>query len=130
MRLSLAGVAATVALTLSPVAHADLSSAQAGCYIDTPAFDVLRPNSCFTVGRTRTTALFGVLGLDQSGGRYTVQYLDGTCTSIFYTTQEGWVCSRPISVWQTITQRVRVIDNQTGFVSPILSATATYESNQ
>ncbi|WP_163989875.1 hypothetical protein [Pyxidicoccus caerfyrddinensis] len=42
------------------------------------------------------TAVFGVLGLDQTSGRYNVIWLDGTCDSTYYTVQEGSICIRDI----------------------------------
>lgn len=107
----------------------DLSTAAAGCYVDTPAWDVATPSWCETVSSaSKTTAVFSVLGIDQSSGRYSVQYLDNTCTSIFYTVNEGLVCTRPIRPHQYVTQRVQVTDTVTG-QSRIMSATAYYEQN-
>jgi len=137
MKHGIAGVVAVAALSWSLVAQAEeasaaqglsVSGAQAGCYVDTSGFDVLSAGSCFGMGPRSGQAVFGVLGIDQSGGRYTVQWLDGTCSYIGYSAQEGSYCVRNIS-WGMTTQRVRVIDTWTGIVSPILSATAEYETN-
>ncbi|NMO19659.1 hypothetical protein HPC49_19795 [Pyxidicoccus fallax] len=73
-------------------------------------------------------AVFVVMGLDQTGGRYTVQWLDGTCNYIGYSVQEGSYCTRNI-YWGVTQQRVQVIDNWTGAVSPILTAYAEYETD-
>jgi hypothetical protein len=112
-----------------PMQPMSLSTAAAGCYVDTPAWDVATPNWCETISSaTRTTAVFSVLGLDQSSGHYIVQYLDNTCASIFYTVNEGLVCTRSIRPYQYVTQRVQVTDTVTG-QSRIMSATARYERN-
>jgi hypothetical protein len=129
MKSSLAGVAAVAAVLSAPAAFAQsVSSAEAGCYVDTSAFDSLSAGGCFGMGSWSGTAVFGVLGLDQTGGRYNVIWLDGTCNYIGYSVQEGSYCRRNIS-WGTTTQRVQVVDTWTGTVSPILYATAEYESN-
>jgi hypothetical protein len=112
--------------TQEPMQRMDLSTAAAGCYVDTPAWDVATPNWCeSTSGASKTTVVFSVLGIDQSSGRYTIQYLDNTCASIHYTVSEGLVCSRPIRHFQYVTQRVQVTDTTTG-QSRIMSATASY----
>jgi hypothetical protein len=138
MKRLLTGVAIAAVMTFShatqaeeksqdPMQLLDLSSAAAGCYVDTPAWDVATADSCEAFSSaSSTTAVFSVLGLDQSSGRYTIQYLDNTCASIFYTTNEGLVCTRPIGSYQSISQRVQVTDTVTG-QSRIMSATAYYE---
>lgn len=140
MRRSLARVAVTATLTLGFTALAEeaesaqletlnLPGASAGCYVDTPAFDVATPDSCFaTLNRSSTVAIFSVLGLDQSSGRYSIQYLNNTCETVSYTTSEGWVCKRTIYPYSDITQWVQVTDTQTG-ASATFSATARYEYN-
>lgn len=137
MKPSLAGIAAVAAVMSSLVVHAEessgnqglnVSSAQAACYVDSSAFDQLQAEGCFGMGPFSGTAVFGVVGLDQSGGRYNVTWLDGTCNWIGYTVQEGSICVRSI-YWGVTTQRVQVIDTWTGTVSPILYATAEYETN-
>lgn len=69
MRRLVAGVAVTASLTLGFTARAEeaqslqpqtlnLSSAVAGCYVDTPAFDVASSGYCFAVlDAASTTAL-------------------------------------------------------------------------
>lgn len=112
-----------------PMQPMDLSSAAAGCYVDTPAWDVATPDWCETISSaSQTTVVFSVLGIDQSSGRYTIQYLDNTCASINHTVSEGWICLRPIRPYQYVTQRVQVTDTATG-QSRIMSATAYYTQN-
>ncbi|WP_251359312.1 hypothetical protein [Kangiella sp. TOML190] len=107
----------------------NLSAATGACYIDTPRFDRLRPNKCYGITSPggQSIATFGVLGLDQSSGQFTVQYLGGTCDTILYTTQEGLVCNRVIYAGQNLTQRAKVTDNTTG-QSKTVTATAIYFS--
>jgi hypothetical protein len=138
MKSLLTGVVIAAVMTFSQASQAevksqdpmqplDLSSAAAGCYVDTPAWDVATPDWCEGISTaSTTTAVFSVLGLDQSSGRYTIQYLDNTCANIFYTLNEGLVCTRPIRRYQQISQRVQVTDTVTG-QSRIMSATAYYE---
>ncbi|RKG67641.1 hypothetical protein D7V80_15340 [Corallococcus sp. CA054B] len=142
MRRLLAGVSAVAAMSLSSVAWAEesrpsapeglqslgASDAVAACYVDTFAWDVLSGGSCFAMGSPfATTVVFGVLGIDQSGGRYVVQFLDGTCESNGYTLDEGNICLRTIGRNQTVSQRVQVYDTWTAEWSGILTAYASYE---
>ncbi len=108
---------------------AGLESARAACYIDTSAWDVATPYYCSAIvwWQPKATAVFSVVGIDQSAGRYQITYLDNKCARVWYTTQEGWVCSRSIGPFRDYPQRVQVTDLQTG-QSVILSATANYET--
>ncbi|MBN8226738.1 hypothetical protein JYK02_04365 [Corallococcus macrosporus] len=140
MRRLLAGVSAVAAMSLSSAVWASESRAPEGiqslgagdavaaCYVDTPAWEYLQPGSCFSMGSAYTTqVVFGVQGIDQSGGRYVVQFLDGTCQSTGYTLDEGNICLRTISRYQTLSQRVQVYDTWTGQWSGVLTAYASYE---
>jgi hypothetical protein len=139
MKRMLTGAVITVAMMFSlpsqaveksqePMQTLNLSSAEAGCYVDTPAWDVATPGFCEGYSSaSQTTAVFSVLGIDQSSGRYLIQYLDNTCSSVFYTVNEGWVCTRTIRPYRLVSQRVQVTDTATG-QSVILRATAYYEN--
>ncbi|MHA7632729.1 hypothetical protein [Corallococcus sp. M7] len=141
MRRLLAGVSAVAALSLSSTAWAEAvrpapegiqslgaGDAVAACYVDTFAWDYLSAGSCFAMGSPyTTTVVFGIQGIDQSGSRYVVQFLDGTCESTGYTLDEGNICLRTISRYQTLSQRVQVYDTWTAEWSGILTAYATYE---
>ena len=127
MKCTLSRIVVGTIMALSMASHPALADTMAGCYVDSPALDTARPNFCEGVGTSRTgTAVFEVMGIDQSTGRYTIQYLDGTCASVFYTRNEGWVCFRSVGNRHSITQRVSVTDTSTG-VTQIPSATASYE---
>ncbi len=108
---------------------AGLESARAACYIDTTAWDVATPDYCSAIvwWQPKATAVFSVVGIDQSSGRYQLTYLDNKCSRVWYTTQEGWLCSRSIGPFRDHLQRVQVTDLQTG-QSVILSAIANYET--
>ncbi|WP_375760781.1 hypothetical protein [Corallococcus exercitus] len=140
MRRLLAGFSAVAAMSLSSAVWAEESrppegiqalgagDAVAACYVDTSAWEVLMPGSCFSMASPYTTqVVFGVQGIDQSGGRYVVQFLDGTCESTGYTLDEGNICLRTIRHYQTLSQRVQVYDTWTGQWSGILTAEASYE---
>ncbi|EAU69965.1 hypothetical protein [Stigmatella aurantiaca] len=140
MKRMLTGAAITATMVFSlpsqaeeqsqdPMQTLNLFSAVAGCYVDTPAWDVATPGQCEAISNaSQTTAVFSVLGIDQSSGRYAIQYLDNTCASIFYTVNEGLVCTRTIRAYQFVSQRVQITDTVTG-QSYIQSATAHYEKN-
>ncbi|QSQ24331.1 hypothetical protein JY651_05030 [Pyxidicoccus parkwayensis] len=108
---------------------AGIESARAACYIDTTSWDAATPDYCSAIvwWQRQATAVFSVIGLDQASGRYQITYLDNKCSRVWYTTQEGWLCSRTIGPFRDYTQRVQVTDLQTG-QSVILSAIAQYET--
>ncbi|HEY9031261.1 MAG TPA: hypothetical protein VIM93_07860 [Kangiella sp.] len=117
-----------MANTYSVQSSSNLGDAAAACYIDTTGWDEARADRCF--GSTFTingdsTAVFSVIGVNQSSSQFNVEYLDNTCDSIMNTTQEGKVCLRAIGPGQKLTQRVRVTDNYTG-QSVVLDAVANY----
>jgi len=57
---------------------AGLESARAACYSDTTAWDVATPDYCSAIvwWQSKATAVFSVVGIDQSSGRYQLTYLD------------------------------------------------------
>lgn len=104
------------------------ADAVAACYVDTPAWDYLSAGSCMAMGSDSWRYVtFGVLGIDQSGGRYVIQFLDGTCFAAGYSSDEGYTCLQTVSHYQTVTQRMQVYDTWTGQWSGILTAYASYE---
>ncbi|MBN9683675.1 MULTISPECIES: hypothetical protein [unclassified Corallococcus] len=141
MRRLFAGVSAVAALSLSSAAWAadtlpapegiqslGASDAVAACYVDTFAWDYLSAGSCGALGSDSWRYVtFGVLGIDQSGGRYVIQFLDGTCSYAGYSPDEGYTCLQTISHYQTVSQRMQVYDTWTDQWSGILTAYASYE---
>ncbi|NOK16557.1 hypothetical protein [Corallococcus carmarthensis] len=142
MRRLFLGVAAVAAMSLSSAAWAGeprpapaqgIQSLGAGdavpaCYVDTPAWDYLSAGSCMALGTDGWRYVtFGVLGIDQSGGRYVIQFLDGTCSSPGYSSDEGYTCLQTVYLNQMVTQRMQVYDTWTGQWSGILTAYASYE---
>lgn len=126
--LTLGFSSASSANDYSVQSASNLNDATAACYIDTPAWDVPSENRCFTSNFAvsgSSVAIFSVLGVNQTSGQFTVQYLDGTCDSIINTVQEGKVCQRSINSGQKLKQRVRVTDNYSG-QSVVLHASASY----
>lgn len=127
--------ALTLGLSVSAMANnysiqssSNLNDATAACYIDTPAWDEATANRCGTSTYAisgDSTAVFSVIGINQSSGQFSVQYLDNTCDSVMNTSQEGKVCLRAIGPGEKIKQRVKVTDNYSG-QSVTLYATATY----
>lgn len=106
----------------------NLDNAEAGCYVDTPAWDTPTAGRCGASGTApSSTVAFVVLGVNQdlSQSQFTVEYLDNTCDSVNYYSQEGWVCQRTINPLQILTQRVKVTDNYTG-QSKTMTARARY----
>ncbi|MBD3667923.1 MAG: hypothetical protein HUJ16_08190 [Kangiella sp.] len=117
-----------MANTYSVQSSSNLGDAAAACYIDTPAWDEATANRCGTSTLAisgDSTAVFSVIGINQSSGQFSIQYLDNTCDSIMNTSQEGKVCLRAISPGEKLKQRVQVTDNNTG-QSVVLYALANY----
>lgn len=117
-------------MSLSPMAQANVSSAMPACYVDTWAWDYLSAYGCAASASPYSTiATFGVLGIDQSGGRYVIEFLDGTCEQEGPGGTDGYICNRTISHGQSISQRMRVYDTWTSQWSGILTAHASYDTD-
>ena len=130
MRRLLPGVAVAVAMSLSSTAQADVLSAMPACYVDTWGWDYLTAYGCTANASPSTTIVtFGVLGIDQSGGRYIIEFLDGTCDQVGNGGHDGYICNRIIYHGQTFSQRMRVYDTWTNQWSSILPASASYYSD-
>ncbi|NTX01716.1 MULTISPECIES: hypothetical protein [unclassified Myxococcus] len=137
MHRSLAGVAVAAAMSLSSAVLAEeprasepqglnVSSAMPACFVDTPNWDYLSAYACSASGSAYSTIVsWGVLGIDQTGGRYTIQFLD-SCYGHGYYQDTGYSCMTVINKYDTLTQRIRVYDNLTGQWSATLTATASY----
>lgn len=95
-------------------AHAEVMA----CYVDTPAFDLFRNNSCFAAGSAReTTAVFKVNGVSDPSTS-TIAWSDPNCSGFGY-------CLVPIRWYQSVTVSATITDalgQQT-----TVSATAHYE---
>lgn len=107
-----------------------LSTANAGCYIDTPAYDHATPLRCFALlNKSSATAVFEILGIDWAANpnRYTVSY--SSCEQRYNTTNEGPACLHTVHAYQSFTEHATVTDTWTGNTKTT-QAVATYEYNR
>ncbi|MFY1828033.1 hypothetical protein ACN47A_19080 [Myxococcus fulvus] len=135
MHRSLAGVAVAAAMSLASAALAEepqalnVSSAMPACFVDTANWDYLSAYGCTANDSPPSTVVsWGVLGIDQTTGRYTLQFLDA-CYGHGDYQDTGYSCMSVIQKYQTLTMRSRVYDHWTGQWSGTLTAEASYYGN-
>jgi hypothetical protein len=95
-------------------AKAELSAASMSCYIDTPAFDELRPNHCWAIGTSPSVAVFHLS--TPTPAAYVVWYDHPECS--------GHDCAVSIRPGQSITLGAYYVTYQG---TPTLGAGATAE---
>lgn len=94
-------------------------AANLACFVDTPAYDLYRPNACFAVGASSSVAVFKVQNINPNN--YDIYWSEPSCTT------NSTQCVVSISPGQTKTVTASLVFRPEPEGTFTYTATAVYE---